>query len=79
MGFDTKTGRPLTWPLRLGKVHWATLLPGLAAGRFTLRCRTIDEKGNSSTLAAPVSQVRSLCYRSGNDLRKDVSHPPACL
>ena len=44
LGFDT-AGRPKTWPMRLAKVHWAALLPGLPAGEYTLRSRTIDEKG----------------------------------
>jgi DMSO/TMAO reductase YedYZ molybdopterin-dependent catalytic subunit len=51
-GFD-KTGRPLTWPMRLGKVHWAALLPGLPAGEYTLRCRTVDEKGHAQPLPRP--------------------------
>ncbi|HEY7159597.1 MAG TPA: molybdopterin-dependent oxidoreductase [Gemmataceae bacterium] len=52
-GFDTASGRPLTWPLRLCKVHWASLLPGLPAGEYTLRCRTIDEKGQAQPLPRP--------------------------
>lgn len=52
-GFDEATGRPLAWPLRLCKVHWAALLPGLPAGEHTLRCRTIDEKGQPQPLPRP--------------------------
>jgi DMSO/TMAO reductase YedYZ molybdopterin-dependent catalytic subunit len=51
-GFDDG-GRPLTWPMRLGKVHWAALLPGLPAGDYTLRCRTVDEKGIAQPLPRP--------------------------
>src|SRR5262249_28447580 len=47
IGFDPKTGRPMTWPMKLAKAHWAALLPGLAAGEDTLRCRTIDAKGQA--------------------------------
>jgi DMSO/TMAO reductase YedYZ molybdopterin-dependent catalytic subunit len=53
LNFDPETGRPRTWPPRLGKVHWAVLLPGLAAGEYTLRSRTIDEKGNAQPLPRP--------------------------
>lgn len=53
MGFDRESGRPNSWPLRLGKVHWASLLPGLPAGEYTLRCRTIDEKGQAQPLPRP--------------------------
>jgi DMSO/TMAO reductase YedYZ molybdopterin-dependent catalytic subunit len=52
-GFDAATGRPRTWPLRLGKVHWTALLPGLPAGEYTLRCRTVDEKGHAQPLPRP--------------------------
>jgi DMSO/TMAO reductase YedYZ molybdopterin-dependent catalytic subunit len=51
--FDAATGRPRTWPLRLCKVHWATLLPGLPAGEHTLRCRTVDAKGHPQPLPRP--------------------------
>jgi len=53
LGFDDR-GRPRTWPLRLAKVHWAALLPGLAAGEYTLRCRTIDEHGHAQPLPRPM-------------------------
>lgn len=51
-GFDSY-GRPRTWPMRLSKVHWAALLPGLPAGDYTLRSRTIDEKGNPQPMPRP--------------------------
>lgn len=51
-GFDAQGG-PRTWPMRLCKVHWAVLLPGLAAGKYTLRSRTIDEKGYAQPMPRP--------------------------
>jgi len=53
LGFDHATGQPGTWPLRLAKVHWAALVPGLPAGEYTLRCRTIDEKGTAQPMPHP--------------------------
>jgi hypothetical protein len=53
LGFDNATGRPRNWPMRLFKVHWATLLPGLPPGEYTLRSRAIDEKGNAQPLPRP--------------------------
>jgi len=53
LGFDANTGQPRTWPMRLGKVHWAALLPGLPAGQYTLRSRTIDEKGMTQPMPRP--------------------------
>ena len=52
-GFDPKTGQPKTWPIRLSKAHWATLLPGLPKGSYTLRCRTIDENGIAQPMPRP--------------------------
>jgi DMSO/TMAO reductase YedYZ molybdopterin-dependent catalytic subunit len=53
LGFDADTGKPRTWPLRLAKAHWAALLPGLPAGAYTLRCRSVDEKGHGQPLPRP--------------------------
>jgi hypothetical protein len=53
MGFDAEKGRPLAWPMRLGKVHWAALLPGLPAGDYTLRCRAVDAGGHAQPMPRP--------------------------
>jgi len=52
VGFD-ESGRPKTWPMRLGKVHWAALVSGLPAGEYVFRCRTIDEKGQAQPMPRP--------------------------
>lgn len=52
MGFDA-AGKPTAWPLRLGKAHWAALLPGVPAGEYVLRCRTIDAKGQAQPMPRP--------------------------
>jgi DMSO/TMAO reductase YedYZ molybdopterin-dependent catalytic subunit len=52
LGFDEK-GRPRTWPMRLAKAHWAALLPAQKAGTYTLRCRTIDERGQAQPMPRP--------------------------
>ena len=44
LGFD-ENGRPRAWPMRLAKVHWAILMPGLPAGDYTFQSRTVDDKG----------------------------------
>jgi len=51
MGFDA--GKPKVWPMRLAKAHWAALLPGLPAGGYILRCRTIDAKGQAQPMPRP--------------------------
>jgi DMSO/TMAO reductase YedYZ molybdopterin-dependent catalytic subunit len=52
-GFDSATGRPRSWPMRLCQVHWAGLYPGLAAGVYTVRCRSVDESGNGQPMPRP--------------------------
>jgi DMSO/TMAO reductase YedYZ molybdopterin-dependent catalytic subunit len=52
-GFDSETGQPKTWPMRLTKAHWAALLPGLPVGKYTLRCRTIDASGIAQPMPRP--------------------------
>ena len=56
LGFEEGTGQPRTWPMRLAKVHWAAHLPGLPAGEYTLRCRTIDGKGAAQPMPRPFSK-----------------------
>ena len=51
LGFEA--GRPVQWPLRLTKVHWAALLPGLPAGQYIARSRTIDAKGYAQPMPRP--------------------------
>ena len=53
VGFDPATGQARAWPMRLAKVYWAALLPGLPAGEYTLRSRTIDEKGHAQPMPRP--------------------------
>lgn len=52
LGFDDD-GRPRTWPMRLAKVHWAALLPGVPEGDYTLRSRTVDDKGHAQPRPRP--------------------------
>ncbi|MBY0514872.1 MAG: molybdopterin-dependent oxidoreductase [Gemmataceae bacterium] len=52
-GFDPDTGKPKEWPMRLAKAHWAALVPGLAAGEYVFRCRTVDANGTAQPLPRP--------------------------
>jgi DMSO/TMAO reductase YedYZ molybdopterin-dependent catalytic subunit len=51
--FDPATGRPARWPLPLTKAHWVARLPGLAAGKYVFRCRTIDANGIAQPMPRP--------------------------
>ncbi len=53
IGFDAKTHRPKEWPMLFGMAHWAAALPGLPAGEYTLRARTIDAKGQAQPMPRP--------------------------
>ena len=39
--------------MKLAKVYWAALLPGMPEGAYTLRCRTIDEQGHAQPMPRP--------------------------
>jgi DMSO/TMAO reductase YedYZ molybdopterin-dependent catalytic subunit len=54
-GFD-REGKPKAWPMRLAKAHWAALLPGLPAGEYVLRCRTIDAKDQAQPMPRPFAK-----------------------
>jgi DMSO/TMAO reductase YedYZ molybdopterin-dependent catalytic subunit len=51
-GFDA-SGSPKSWPLLLTNAHWAAVLPGLPAGEYTFRSRTIDAKGHAQPMPRP--------------------------
>ncbi len=42
-GFDPKTGNPREWPLRYSLAMWTATLPGLKAGNYELRVRSVDQ------------------------------------
>jgi DMSO/TMAO reductase YedYZ molybdopterin-dependent catalytic subunit len=64
-GFNPDNGQPLAWPMRLTMAHWATLLPGVPARAYTLRCRTIDEKGFAQPMPRPFQ-------KSGQNLIEEI-------
>lgn len=49
----TPAGKPAEWPMKLTKAYWAALLPGLPAGEYVLRCRTIDSKKQAQPMPRP--------------------------
>ena len=53
IGFDARTHRPKEWPLLFAMAHWAAALPGLPAGEYVLRVRTIDAKGYAQPMPRP--------------------------
>jgi len=59
-GFDSATGKPLKWPMRLCAAHWAGVHPALSPGKYTFRCRAIDEYGNAQPLPRPLRKSGSI-------------------
>jgi len=53
LDFDPATGRPARWPLPLTKAHWIARLPGLPAGKYVFRSRTIDGNGVAQPMPRP--------------------------
>lgn len=51
IGFLDQT--PINWPMKLAKIHWATVHPGLSEGEYTLRSRTIDANGHPQPMPRP--------------------------
>jgi len=51
LGFDGD--KPKAWPMTLAKAHWSALLPGVPAGEYTLRCRTLDAKKAAQPMPRP--------------------------
>jgi DMSO/TMAO reductase YedYZ molybdopterin-dependent catalytic subunit len=54
--FDSATGAPRTWPMRYTVVHWSAVLHGVAPGRYTLRCRSIDQNGIAQPMPRPFAK-----------------------
>ncbi len=52
-GFDKQSGKPASWPIPYTIAHWATLLPPVPPGRYTIRCRTIDNNNIAQPLPRP--------------------------
>lgn len=42
LGFDSKTGQPLHWPLRYSMVTWSARITDLKPGKYELRARAVD-------------------------------------
>ena len=51
--FNMTTGKPREWPMRGTIAYWTTLLGNLQAGKYDLRCRTIDANGVAQPMPRP--------------------------
>jgi DMSO/TMAO reductase YedYZ molybdopterin-dependent catalytic subunit len=53
---DAASGKPHEWPIRNAFAHWATLIIAPRAGKYDLRCRTIDANGVAQPMPRPFAK-----------------------
>ena len=58
-GFNNQSGEPAHWPMPYTIAHWATLLPPVPPGKYTVRCRTIDKNNHAQPLPRPFKKSGS--------------------
>ena len=56
LGFDPETHQPRTWPMRYALAHWASLILAPAAGKYHLRCRTMDANDMAQPMPRPFAK-----------------------
>jgi DMSO/TMAO reductase YedYZ molybdopterin-dependent catalytic subunit len=57
LGFDRKTGRPTTWPLRYSMISWSATLRGLKPGNYEFRARAVDLNGFAQPEPRPIAKA----------------------
>jgi DMSO/TMAO reductase YedYZ molybdopterin-dependent catalytic subunit len=57
LGFDPKTGRPATWPLRYSMVRWSGTVDSLAPGKYEVRARAVDLNGFAQPEPRPMQRA----------------------
>jgi DMSO/TMAO reductase YedYZ molybdopterin-dependent catalytic subunit len=56
LGFDMKTGQPLSWPLRYGMASWVARIDGLKPGHYELYARAVDQNGFAQPEPRPIKK-----------------------
>ncbi len=57
LGFDRKTGKPLTWPLRYSMISWSAALRDLKPGKYEFRARAVDVNGFAQPEPRPIAKA----------------------
>ncbi len=57
LGFDPKTGRPGTWPLRYSMVSWYAVVEGLGRGNYEVRARAVDMNEYAQPEPRPIQKT----------------------
>jgi len=54
LGFDPRSGQPLSWPLRYSMISWSATIDGLAPGQYEVRARAVDLNGFAQPEPRPI-------------------------
>ena len=57
LGFDPKTGKPATWPLRYSMISWSAALRDLQPGNYEFRARAVDLNGFAQPEPRPIAKA----------------------
>ncbi len=57
LGFDPKTGRPASWPLRYSMISWVSRFKDLRPGKYEFRARAVDLNGFAQPEPRPVAKT----------------------
>jgi DMSO/TMAO reductase YedYZ molybdopterin-dependent catalytic subunit len=57
LGFDPRTGRPATWPLRYSMISWSAALRDLKPGKYEFRARAVDLNGFAQPEPRPIAKA----------------------
>lgn len=57
LGFDSKTGQPVTWPLRYSMISWSATLKDLKPGKYEFRARAVDLNDFAQPEPRPVQKT----------------------
>ncbi|MGV3659902.1 MAG: molybdopterin-dependent oxidoreductase [Prosthecobacter sp.] len=57
LGFDPRSGRPLTWPLRYSMVSWSANLGTLQPGKYEVHARAVDLNGFAQPEPRPLPKT----------------------
>jgi DMSO/TMAO reductase YedYZ molybdopterin-dependent catalytic subunit len=56
LGFDKKTGQPLSWPLRYGMASWIAKIDDLKPGHYEVYARAVDQNGFAQPEPRPIKK-----------------------
>lgn len=65
LGFDSKTGRPATWPLPYSIVSWSASIKGLTPGKYEVRALVVDLNDYAQPEPRPIQKTGKNAIQCG--------------